>query len=165
MKNKVILAVLALALLISGCKQVTDKLELKLNSISFTADITYYNENYIADCVIDESGKFSAQLTSPENLTGLTLIYKDSECDIQYNGIKIDNAERFFPQNTSVGILNKVLSECKNDVTKSKKGNYELNGSFDGNDYTLVLAPTGLPISLQVSNFGMNVIFENVKII
>ena len=165
MKTRVISALFLLFLILSGCKKDTGDIKLNLRSVSFTADITYYNENYTADCVVDKSGKFSAQITSPENLSGLTITYNADECDIVYNGIEIDNAEKFFPQNSAVGVISGILQNCQGENIISKKGNYELNGSFNGSDYTLIMAPTGLPISLEVGDFGMNVLFENIKII
>ena len=165
MKNRVMLAVLVLFLIISGCKQSDKSIELKLNAISFTADITYYNENYIADCVINDEGDFSAQLTSPENLTGLKFSYNGTECIIEYNGIKIDKAENILPQSSAVGVINEIMKTVDGASITNGKGNYELKGSANGSDYTLTFAPSGLPISLQVSDLGMKVLFKNVKIV
>ena len=92
MKYRVISVVIVLLLVLTGCNSNVSDPKLNLNSISFTADISYYNENYIADCIINDDHDFSAKIILPENLTGLMITYNESTCNIEYNGMRIDNA-------------------------------------------------------------------------
>ena len=165
MKKITILVFLAL-LMFAGCKNSnTDDIQLNLKSISFNADITYYNENYAAECVINKYGGFTAKLTEPENLSGFTISYFDESCKIIYNDIVISNATNLLPQSCSVEIINEIFKDCQSGDIATEKGNYKVNGNLNGNRYILTSAPTGLPLSLEVPDFGMKVSFSNVTVI
>lgn len=165
MKFKVISAALIFCFLL-GCNSNTgSNVTVNLRSISFTTDIVYYNENYTADCIIDSGGTFVAMLTSPENLLGLTVEYNGDAYKLKYNGIKISNAESFLPENSAISLLRFILANAQNLTPVKNDKNYEIKGKYLGKDYTLIIAPTGLPILLKLPDFGLTVSFKKVSLI
>ena len=151
---------------LTGCsgKNNSKPVRLNLRSISFTADVTYYNENYSAECIIDAYGGFVAMLTKPDSLSGLTFEFTDT-CKLKFNGIEIDNAERFLPQNSSFSLVNDIINSSEQlPVVKDGK-NYVIHGEINGQKYSFVIAPSGLPISLSMTSYGLNADFKNVSII
>ena len=163
MKLKILLPVFII-LLFSGCKS-NEEAVMNLRSISFTSDITYYNENYSADCIIDSDGNFTALLTQPQSIAGLLLEYVGGECKIKYNGIEIKNSGSMLPANCSVDVIYNILNDCENTLHSADNGNIEARGEYGGHKYLLSASPGGLPISLEIPDMGITVSFKNVSYI
>ena len=69
------------------------------------------------------------------------------------------------PENSAISLLRIILANA-NDLTPVKNDkNYEIKGNYEGKEYTLIIAPTGLPISLKLPDFGFAVNFKNVSFI
>ena len=161
MKLRKFLVLVFVLLLLSGCKSKQET-AVNLRSISFCADITYYNENYNADCAIGNNGDFTAVITKPEALAGLSLEYSGDGCKLKYNGLEINNKQSFIPENCSLDILKNVLGDCENCILQNSNGNLRLDGKYGKYEYCLTVAPTGLPISLEIPDLGFKVAFKNV---
>lgn len=165
MKIRVLAAVFVFAVLFSGCKKAAQSHNTVLTSISFRANISYYNENYTADCVIDKDGNLSAVVTEPENLAGLKFSFIDEKCEVNFGDMSVSDESVYMPENSAVGTINKVFKECQNVTPKKSKHNFKLKGSCDGKKYTLDVSPAGLPISLDIPDLGLKVDFNNVSLV
>ena len=150
--------------LFAGCKSKSATAAVNFRSVSFVAEITYMNENYTANCVVDDAGGLTAVLTYPDNLAGFTAVLTDDDCRIEYNGISIGNFERF-PQSAVISLIKQIVDACNGAEATAKKKNFTVRGSIDEHQYTLKVSPGGLPISLSIPDIGMSVEFKNVTCI
>lgn len=165
LRCKTILLALIFVFLI-GCNADTTKaVKPNLRSISFTVDITYYNESYTADCIIGSSGDFRVVMTSPDSLNGLLLEYSGNNCKVSYNELVIDNAESFFPQISPVKLLKEVITNSESAQLVQDDKKIIMKGNHNGKKYYLSLAPTGLPLALDFPDYGMSVAFKNVAVL
>lgn len=165
MKCKTILVTLIFVFLL-GCNADTgNAVKPNLRSISFTADITYYNENYTADCTIDSNRDLKVVMTSPDSLKGLLLEYSGNKCKASYNGLVIDNAQSYLPETFLVKLLKDIIKTAENAQVVQDNKKIIMKGNYKGNNYYFSLAPTGLPIALDLPDYGMSVAFKNVAIL
>ena len=164
MKLKLSVIPLILVFLFSGCRS-NNETAINLRSISFSADITYYNENYSADCLIDGEGNFVALITQPESIYGLSVEYTNGNCKIKYNDIEVENSQSLLPVNCAFDVIYNILKDCENTIVEADDENLKLTGEYVGFKYHLTAAPTGLPISLTISDMGISVDFKNVSYI
>ena len=150
--------------MLSGCGS-GETAAVSLRGISFTADITYLNENYTADCLIENNGDFKAVMLTPESINGLEFLVSNSKSKLIFRGIEITDARRFLPQNSSVLLMIEALQNNENAYSSGENGNTRINGEVGGHAYILICSPAGLPISLAVADYGMTVVFKNLKYI
>lgn len=165
MKIKLLVAVLVLFAVLSGCKKAAQPHGTVLTSISFSADIKYYNESYSADCVIDESGRFSAAVTKPENLSGLRFEFDGEKCEVNFGDLNLSDESVYMPQNSVVSTINKIFTQCRRATNGESRHNFRIKGKCDGKKYALTVSPSGLPISLEVPDLGLQVDFNNVSLL
>lgn len=154
-----------LFVIICGCKSNSEPVSITMKSIAFVADITYYNDNYSCECEIDKDGNASILITAPENLKGISASFNGDTCSIKYNGLEINNADMLLPQNSAINIFKDVLKISVDGGEVKKNKNLVINGECNGNKYILTASPNGLPISLEIPEFGMIITFKNVTII
>lgn len=165
LKCKTILLTFIFVILI-GCNTNTTKaVKPNLRSISFTADITYYNEIYTADCIIDKDGNLQVVMNSPDSLKGLLLEYSGNECKASYNGLVIDNAQSYLPVTSPVALLKDIIKNSEDAQVVQDNKKLIMKGKYKDNNYYLSLAPTGLPIAFYLPDYGMSVAFKNVAVL
>lgn len=163
MKHKCFFVSFLLLFFLCGCA-ATKPVNVNLSSISFSADIIYYNECYSCDCNIQSNGNLSVEMTAPENLKGLSVSYSGDTCKVNFNGMVIENANGFLPENSAITVLKDVLEFCNGKECESKNENLILRGNYKGSEYTFSASPSGLPISLEIPEKGIKVTFKNVTV-
>lgn len=165
MKCKTLLVSFLLVFLIACNADNSRVVKPNLQSISFTADITYYNENYTADCIIGSNGDLRVVMTSPDSLKDLSLEYSGNNCKVIYNELVIDNAESYLPETFPVKLLKDIIKSAEKAQVVQDDKKIIIKGNYKGNNYYLSLAPTGLPIALDLPDYGMSVAFKNVAVL
>ena len=164
MKQKILIMFLLIVTLLCGCKRAAKGNRISLESMSFTADITYYNEDYSADCVVDRNGNLTAVFSQPKSLAGLKFEFSPDKNTVTFNGIKIENSDKYLPQNSVVSVIDEVFKLCNNADAKESKHNFVVKGTVGKNEYVFTAAPSGLPISLEVPDLALKVDFNNIKL-
>lgn len=138
-----------------------------LRSISFGADISFYNELYSLEASINEDGIMEINVTSPDNLKGLKLTYTTDGVTAEYMGISYTPKSENMPLCSVSGTLYEIIKNV--DKTKesavSDDGNCIIEGKLDNCSYTFIFSPAGLPLHLEVSSYNMTVEFKNVTLL
>lgn len=156
---KKLLLVLSLILILCSCGA---KREIKpqLSGISFTAEVVYYNENYLLDGVISKDGVFTAEIKEPDELCDLKITLNEDETRVDYKGLVYIPLEGSMP-------FAKVLQEFYTPVCEIIKGEPTIKGTegiLKGEGYTLTVSPTGLPLKLEIPDDRFTFKFYNVSI-
>ena len=147
--------------MLAGCGENSKKPVLRFSDLSFTAQITYLNECFVADCEVD-SDNFCAVIREPDTVSGLIFTFSDNDVTVKLNDIKLDNYERFLPFGCPVALIKKALSNSTDVTYKKRKGNYRVDGKIGKVDYCLMTSPAGIPLQLDIDDYGMTVVFNNV---
>lgn len=136
------------------------------SGISFTAELTYYNECFEADVTVAKNGETDMEITSPDTIKGLVLHFNGEEITAKYAGLEYRADFKSLPEGACCARLYEILKDTFNeDVTVNSEGNsyYIMRDSKDIS-YKLYLGATGLPISAE-DNSGFTVNFKNVTIL
>lgn len=165
MRIRVLIFLSLVIFLLCGCESKTTPVRVNLNSISFSADITYYNESYSCDCAITKTGDLTVNITSPENLKDLSFAFSAETCKIMYAGMSVSCDEHFLPEASAVRVMSDILKKYDASECEKNERNLVINGTVDRKKFTLSVSPTGLPIFLQTPDLGMTVNFKNVTLI
>lgn len=156
--KKIICLVLLLTTLCScgGGREIKPQ----LTGISFTAEISYYNENYSLDGVISKNGEFVFEIKEPEELCDLRISLIDGQTRVDYKGLTYTPLEGTMP-------FAKVLSEFYSPMEEIIRDDSLLaksDGIIKGEGFTLTVSPTGLPLKLEIPDERFEVKFLNVSI-
>lgn len=162
--RKTAISFLILFCFLSGCTEKSTSL-LILNSVSFSADIRMVEEHYVVDCVIDGQKELSATVNYPENLCGINFLYGNNGCRILYDGMEIVRENSCFPQTFIIGIIKQIFDAVDGKEFNVSNGNGKVDGELNGQDYSLIAAPGGLPIFLEIPGMNLEVYFNNVSLI
>ncbi len=163
MKRAISLILLVLTLTSCAGKE---KIEPKLSNVSFVAEISYYNENYSADCTIDNEGKLKAVIRVPETLEGFTLTVSDKGVEAEYLGIKYTPTDGNMP---FASVIKQVYDRLNlvSTMGETKKEDKEYIRSFGegAEKTTLHLTEAGYPILLRLPDERFFIEFYNVTVL
>ncbi len=150
---------------LSGCNGAKTGVSPITKGITFKAELTYYNECFAGDVTVNKKGEMTVQITSPESLKDLKLVFKDSGVTAEYLGLRYENG---LPTGEQIfGRLYEILKATLSKDTEvlKEKDNYIIRGSAEGGKFIMYLGATGLPISAEDTQNGFTVNFKNISII
>ncbi len=156
---KKILCVIFMFLLV-GCTS-TAKVKPITRGLSFTAEMTYYNEYYEMAIDIAKDGNTKIMLTQPEELADLVFEFKDGKVTTTFKGINCEMDDSY--KTAAVGFIISAFKNQEQTVYKNKNQFYT-NGKCDGGEYTLYIAETGLPLKICDSNNRFEIIIKNATL-
>lgn len=142
----------------SGKKEVTPL----LCGISFTADITYYNENYKGECTVSADGALTLKLTEPKDLSGYTVTLSKEGITAEYLGLSFTPTVNNMPASS-------VLTDFYNCYYEAAFSDEDAKSTGDGyqlqdDEYTLWLTAMGLPQKAELPDESFCVYFYNVAV-
>ena len=159
---KRVFSVLLVVIMLSGCSSKATKIETVTKGISFECEITYYNETYECDCVVQKNGEATFKFKYPTEIEGLEFLFSKNGVSAKYNEIEHINENETF-RNTAAYLIWDVLSNASGEV-KSENDVFFIEGESKEYDYRLELGATGLPIKLKTNPDIIDVTFKDVKI-
>lgn len=157
---KRIFSVLCLLLVLCSCASAKE-VKPQLGGISFSAEVTYYNENYAFDGHLEKNGTLKAEITSPKELEGLNFTLNGDSVTVEYKGLSYTPVEGSMPFSRVMEEIYLPLRELalSDKVTSDKEGRVEEKGR-----YALTLSPTGLPQKLLIPDNRFEVRFYNISV-
>ena len=162
---KRVVCLILLVLTLASCKD-SEKIEPKLNDISFRAEISYYNEKYSADCTIDKENVLRAVIKIPETLEGFALTVSEKGITAEYLGIKYTPTDSNMP---FAGVLeqtyDRLLEVTKSGTVKREDNTYKITVGEGADKAVLSITEGGLPILLEIPDERFFVEFYNVTIL
>ncbi len=163
---KKIISLIIILITLAACSG-KEGVKPQLCGISFTADITYYNENYKGDFTVLDNGDMTVIIREPEILEGYTVTVANGKMTAEYLGLTFVPGTGNMPFS---GVLDEVyskLTEIRGSslLANLKNGEYILKDGKDLSEYTLYVSPTGLPQRLLIPDEAFSVYFYNVSII
>ncbi len=162
MLKKLLTLPLAL-LLLCGCAQNKTATPI-LNNISFTAEIDYDENEFVADITVAEEA-LNLAVIEPQEINGLILNITKNGVAAEFKGVSYTPDISSLPQGAVVQILYNILNDISSGKTAScDNENCTITGRVDGYKYEYEFSPSGLPISLKVDALNLEIDFKNVTI-
>ncbi len=163
---KKIISLVLVLMTLSACSGKTEVIP-RLVGISFTADMTYFNENYKGDCVISPDGTLACKITEPESLSGYTVTLSKDGMTAEYLGITYTPTESNMPFSGVIGEFYEKLGTiiASGSSAQKKDDAYIIKGGEDADAYALYMSSTGLPQSLQLPDERFTVYFYNTTVL
>ena len=160
---KKIISVLLAIFCLCSCSggQITPK----LTELSFTAELSYYNELYVMDAKILKDATLVAEMKEPEALEGLTLTVTSKGITAEYLGLTYTANEATLPFSSTVFAFYLPLLNVINTPEAAVDKDGTLTGEVEGLKYSLTFSPTGLPQMLELKEKRLSVRFYNTEII
>jgi hypothetical protein len=137
----------------------------KLNcNFSVDINITTEDTSSIAHLVRNDSS-WTASFTEPSALSGIDMLFEDDEITASYKGLSFSVPQSAVPVQSA---LSNFILAAENIQTEDSTYNcvvdgsdYKLCGSIDNGDFTLIFDESGLPVSFEMENFNLLILFEN----
>lgn len=148
-------------LFLVGCSSGTD-IEPVLRNISFTAEMSYYNENYEMAVEIFKDGEAVIELTYPEELKGLKFKIKNEELTSEYNGITFEDKNNF--KTLAAELLYLPFKNEKQKVY-NEDDCFFIKGKCNGGEYIMYVTEAGLPLEISDNLERFKIIIKNLTII
>lgn len=154
-----------LALALCGCTGRKTDISPVTRGISFTAELTYYNECYLAEVKIAESGAANFQITSPDTIKGLTFRFEGDSVTAEYLGLEYKTDFQSLPEGNACIRLYEILTDASSEeISVTADGNNYYISRDGENRYRLYVGATGLPIKAEDTSKGFTALFKNVTI-
>lgn len=160
------LSVILLAWFFCGCGGKSTAVVPITKGISFTADIKYYNENYKCKVRISEDESFVGEVVSPEEIKGMKITCSKDKMTAEYGGLSYDFKLSSIPLGGVCTAVYEVFKSTWEDGTEviEDNQNFYINGETNEYEYKMTVAPTGLPLSLEIPDDSFKVEFSDVTI-
>ena len=157
---------LILIIFLCGCGSKNKTTVPVTKGVSFTAAVTYYNECYTCDVAVDEKGIMSATVTSPQELSGVKLMFDGENVTAEYLGLTYTLKTDTMPLgNVALSIYNVFAHIAENGLTAEQhESNCIIENEIGGEKYEFIFAPSGLPLELKMPQKELKVIFNNVTL-
>ncbi len=134
-----------------------------LKGITFTAEMTYYNESYTFSGHILKDGSLEVIIEKPDELKDLKLSIKNDQITAEYKGLTYTPVEGTMPFSAVIKEFYDPLKEViEKGLTADKNGILEVKSENLG--YTLTLSPSGLPQRLELPDKRFSVTFYNISV-
>lgn len=160
---KRILAVVLLIFTLASCSK-REAVEPKLSDISFVAEISYYNEVYSCDCVINSEKELTAVIKIPETLEGFTLKVGKDGVTAEYLGIKYTPTDGNMPFSSVIKqIYDRLCLVSESQEIKREDKTYKISAGEGAEKTVLSLTESGFPILLSLPDERFYVEFYNVS--
>ena len=159
---KKLFALILILLCLCSCKG--KEVKPQLSEISFTAELSYFNEGYIFDGQIKKDGTLIANMKEPEELSDLKLTVTPKGITADYKGLSYAANEATMPFSRIMSDFYSAVTELSKTQKLKTDKNGEAVGEIGDTGYTLVLSPTGLPQSLVLDAKHITVKFYNLSV-
>lgn len=166
---KIIIALLSAIITVfsfSGCAEKRSNISPLTKGITFTAELTYYNECYESLVSVSQNGDMDIEITAPDTIKGLSFHFDESGVTAKYSGLEYKYDTKALPE----GIVCTCLYNIFRDTQKpdaaviADKDVYCILGNTGKTDYKMYVGATGLPISAEDEKSGFKADFKNVTI-
>lgn len=149
-----------LLLMLAGCTAATDVKPITRN-ITFTAEMTYFNEYYEMSVDIKNNGDTNISLTHPDELKGLVFNIINGKTTAEFGGIKIESDDSY--KTAAVNFLYSAF-EKENQKVYENDDRFFIKGECDGGEYTMYISETGLPLKICDSSDRFEIIIKNLTL-
>lgn len=151
-----------LLVFLCGCSKST-QVKPVLDNISFEAEISYGDDNFVCDTILQENN-LSLSVIEPDEINGLSLTLDENSVKAEFNGLSFEPDINSIPQGAVAKVFFAILNDAEGKLLDYNEQNCVLNGIAAENKYQFIFSPKGLPISLTVDELDLKINFKNVVI-
>lgn len=156
--------ILVLLILLSLCSCTKNEVSPRLKGISFTAELTYFNEEYVFDTTVQKDGTLTAYMKEPKELEELKLTVNTDGITADYKGLIYSANEATMPFSRIMEDFYLPLRRLMDEGSMSADKDGKISGKVGESKYILTVSPTGLPQKLELPDEHITVKFYNVTI-
>lgn len=151
----------------TGCSGKSADITPVTENITFTAELTYYNECYEGNASVLQDGSMHIELLSPDELKGLSFNFDGEQAAAEFSGLKYNYKPAEMPEGAVCTYLYDIFSDIRkrNKAVISDKNGYYIYGDIGKSKYKMLLGATGLPISVDSEASGFSAVFKNATVI
>lgn len=164
LSRKNIMSVLMLVFLLCGCGSEVLVTPVT-RQISFTAEITYYNECFVCEAAVDENGVMEMTVQSPEALRGLRFTLDGQDTTAELMGLTYTPRSENMPFVAVSRTLYDLLTDCAEQHLEREDGNCVYSGTAGERPFTVTFAPSGLPIKAEIPDDSFTVEFRDMTLL
>ena len=158
MKKSIIIFVVFIILIFSGCKK-NDSIKMISTNFTSVVDIMHNNNNYKFKYIYNTDGDY--KFLSINQPVDIDLIFEDGVYTLQNLNLK-SNVNEEFIENSPLFIINSIINDSKNIlITQDYNGIFNYYGTSKYGEYKLRLDNKGLPLKLSVESQGITVVFSS----
>lgn len=159
---KRLFCIILIILTLCGCETTANNITPKTKGISFEAEVSCYNEKYECNAVISQNGDTVIEITSPEDIRGLTFKFIANKLTIEYQGLEY-KYNSTSPEHSVANFIYETLNSEQPEVVKNNDEFYT-EGKTENFNYRLFVGATGLPLKICDISGGYEAIIKNATI-
>lgn len=134
-----------------------------LNNITFTAQIDYNECRYV--CNVDVSDDiFNLVILEPKEIKDLILKIDKTSLVAEFMGVKYAPDINSLPHGVMIRIIYDVFMDAANKECFIKDKNCKIIGKVNEHDYKFSFSPSGLPLSFEIDDLDLKIVFNNVMV-
>ena len=155
----------AVSVLFASCGKGT-AIAPKTTGISFTAELEFFENKYVAAVTVKSDGNAEVQVTSPDTLKGLEFDFTGEDVTAKYLSLEYKYNIGKQPSVAAVSYLYEVLKDVseKGRQITLEDGRFYADGRTENIKYRMYFGATGLPISASDEDNNFVITFKNVTI-
>ena len=115
--KKIISVLLFSVLFLCACGGEKINITPVTRCISFTAELTYYNECYEANVTVANNGETDMEIISPDTIKGLAFHFSGDEVTAKYAGLEYKADFKSLPEGVCCARLYEILEDTFNEDT------------------------------------------------
>ena len=138
-------------------------------SCAFTSPVTMSLDKLNAEGTVTRlgDGEWTAEFDSPNTLSGVKLTFSGGSVTADYKGLTFSVPKSALPVKAMLGNLIEAVDTNARESELSGRendGHFEISGSLDGGDYTLILDNSGNIAAFDMPNNLLHISFTDVQV-
>ncbi|SEK93016.1 hypothetical protein SAMN02910353_01573 [Ruminococcus sp. YRD2003] len=112
-------------------------------------------------------GEWTAEFDSPNTLSGVKLTFSSGSVTADYKGLNFSVPKSALPMKSMLcNLIEAVDKNARESELRGREseGHFEINGTLDGGDYTLMLDNAGNIASFDMPNNLLHISFTDVRV-
>ena len=149
---------------------VTQQQVLSVLSQPIAAQLTVKSPGLEFEGILNRTGPevYSFEVTSPQQLEGLTVLAEQQNCSFGYRGMEIELAADLLPSPFGPALLNDAVDELlrqqQPDFQNTSDGGAVLKGELDGLSFQIKFDGTGQPVLFSVPQYDLDITWQHSQL-
>ncbi|MBO7394899.1 MAG: hypothetical protein J6U16_02120 [Ruminococcus sp.] len=136
---------------------------------AFTSPVTVSLDKLNAEGTMTRlgDGEWTAEFDSPNTLSGVRLTFSSGSVTADYKGLTFSVPKSALPVKSMLSnLIEAVDTNARESELRGREneGRFEISGSLDGGDYTLILDNSGNIASFDMPNNLLHISFTDVQV-
>lgn len=161
MKKILFIPFVMFALILTSCKEMSVETPTISDDYTAAVEINYEDNTYTADIHRIGQGVWTAELTSPDTVSGMSMHYENGEVSVRYKGFSVSLPSGKLPMKGALAktfaALDSIYNDSSVEAKSAEAGTIVIEGESEDAKYIITFNRDGELMSVNIPAYQLSV--------